>query len=206
MGTLREDVFTFRIISHWIILRMRNILDKSCKGNQNKHFMFRNFFFRESCRLWDNIEKYGGASRATNDFTVWCIWVAWWISKATCTNMRAHAHTSERTRARARAHTQICRTYCFSTATIGTWKRLDVTLYVHGLSCLFYESVFQNYHIYLNIRQLFCNSFSGKWWGCHIIQHRDKNVLFRYFPKNRRLWRRIILYSGTCIIQGKIIQ
>jgi hypothetical protein len=24
---------------------MRNILDKSCKGNQNKHFMFRNFFF-----------------------------------------------------------------------------------------------------------------------------------------------------------------
>jgi len=26
----------------------------SCRGNQNTHFMFNNFFYRKSCRLWDN--------------------------------------------------------------------------------------------------------------------------------------------------------
>jgi hypothetical protein len=25
------------------------------------------FFFRKSCRLWDNVEKYGGAREAGND-------------------------------------------------------------------------------------------------------------------------------------------
>jgi hypothetical protein len=29
-------------------------------------FMF-NFFFRKSCRLWDNVEKYGRARQATDD-------------------------------------------------------------------------------------------------------------------------------------------
>jgi hypothetical protein len=28
---------------------MRNVLDKSCRENQNTHFMFNNFFFRKSC-------------------------------------------------------------------------------------------------------------------------------------------------------------
>ena len=43
------------------------------------------FFPRKSCRLWDNVEKYDGARGATNDVTIWRIWVACWISKATCT-------------------------------------------------------------------------------------------------------------------------
>ena len=42
-GTLHEDVFTFTIISHWIILRVRNISDKRCRENQNTHFIFNNF-------------------------------------------------------------------------------------------------------------------------------------------------------------------
>jgi len=34
----------FMILSRWILLRMRNISDKLCKGNQSTHFMFHNLF------------------------------------------------------------------------------------------------------------------------------------------------------------------
>ena len=40
-GTLHEDVFTFLTI---VILRMRNVLDKSRRENINTHFMFYNVF------------------------------------------------------------------------------------------------------------------------------------------------------------------
>jgi hypothetical protein len=43
-GTLHEDLCTFVIISRWILLRMRNVSDKSCRENQNTHFMFNNVF------------------------------------------------------------------------------------------------------------------------------------------------------------------
>jgi len=46
---------------------MRNVSDKSCTGNQNKNFVFSEFFFRKSCRLWDKVEKYCRAEQATDD-------------------------------------------------------------------------------------------------------------------------------------------
>ena len=36
MGTLNEDPCKFMIISHTILLRMRNVSDKSCRENHNK--------------------------------------------------------------------------------------------------------------------------------------------------------------------------
>jgi hypothetical protein len=39
------------------------------------------------------------------------------------------------TRPRFRVHTQICNTYRFSTVTVVTWTRFNVTLHVHCLSC-----------------------------------------------------------------------
>ena len=36
---------TFSIISHSILIRMRNVSDESCRENQNTHFMFDAFFF-----------------------------------------------------------------------------------------------------------------------------------------------------------------
>jgi len=44
-GILQEDQCTYMIISHSLLLRMRNILPKNCRENQNTHFMFNNFFF-----------------------------------------------------------------------------------------------------------------------------------------------------------------
>ena len=38
-GILREDQYTFFIISRSILLKMENISDKNCRENQNTHFV-----------------------------------------------------------------------------------------------------------------------------------------------------------------------
>jgi len=43
MGTLHEDQYTFLIICHSFLLRMRNVSDKSCREYQNTHFIFNNY-------------------------------------------------------------------------------------------------------------------------------------------------------------------
>ena len=43
-GALHEDRYTFLIISHSVLLRMRNVWEKSCRENQNTHFVSSNFF------------------------------------------------------------------------------------------------------------------------------------------------------------------
>jgi len=43
-GTLHENVGLFMITFHRILLRMRNISDKSSSENQQTYFMFINFF------------------------------------------------------------------------------------------------------------------------------------------------------------------
>ena len=44
-GILHEDQYTFLTISRSVLLRMRNISEKSCTENQNTRFMFVDFFF-----------------------------------------------------------------------------------------------------------------------------------------------------------------
>ena len=39
MGTLREEQYTFLIISRSVLLRMRNISEKRCRENQNMFFV-----------------------------------------------------------------------------------------------------------------------------------------------------------------------
>jgi hypothetical protein len=48
-----------------ILLRIRTVSDKTCRENENIHIMFNNFSPRKSCRLWDNVEKYGRPVQAT---------------------------------------------------------------------------------------------------------------------------------------------
>ena len=56
-GTLHEDQNTFLIISRSILLRMRNVSDKSCRENRNTHFVFNSTPPRKWCRLWDSAKK-----------------------------------------------------------------------------------------------------------------------------------------------------
>ena len=52
-ATLREDVCTFITTSGWILLRMRNVSDRTYGESKNTHFMFSNFFFenRAVCEI-----------------------------------------------------------------------------------------------------------------------------------------------------------
>ena len=60
-----ESSVHFFIIPRSFLLRMRNVSDKLCRGNQNTHFVLKNFFFENSCRLLDHMEKYFKMGQAT---------------------------------------------------------------------------------------------------------------------------------------------
>jgi len=81
-GTLHEDQHTFLIISHSVLLRMRNVSDKRCRENQNTHFVFNIFFFENGAIyeiMWKNVEP-------DRPHMTWCKCIACWIPKATNTH------------------------------------------------------------------------------------------------------------------------
>jgi hypothetical protein len=51
MGTLHEDVFIFMTISHRNLLKMKSILNKSCREIQSTHFIFSNFL--KNCAIYE---------------------------------------------------------------------------------------------------------------------------------------------------------
>ena len=104
--------------SRWILPRMRNASDKSCRENQNTYFVFNNFFLRKSCPLWDNVEIYDKARQATGDNITRRMRFAWWINNVTNTPRLCTSNT-----------------YCFSTTTMVAQTRLNMTLHVHCMSC-----------------------------------------------------------------------
>jgi hypothetical protein len=56
-GTLHEDLCTFMIISRLILLRMRNVTDKSYREDQNTHFIFKTYSFSENRAVYDIMWK-----------------------------------------------------------------------------------------------------------------------------------------------------
>ena len=142
-GTLHEDVSTFMTISRWILLRMRNVSNKSYRENQNTHFIFNNVF-PKIVPLWDNVEKYCGAIDHR--------WQYGGALHAGLVRLHSRKHTPVFVHPHAlrnpHAHTEICRTYCFSMVTMVTWTRLNVTLYVHCPSC--WLVLFLKYIAYFN--------------------------------------------------------
>jgi hypothetical protein len=59
---------------------MRNVSYRNCRGNQNTHFMYNNFFFRKSHRLRDNVENI--VDPDSSQITMWPKRIAYWIPKA----------------------------------------------------------------------------------------------------------------------------
>jgi len=64
-GSVREDQYTFLIISRSVLLGMRCFWDKSYRENENTHFMFNTFFFK-LCHLWEKVERYCSHSQASD--------------------------------------------------------------------------------------------------------------------------------------------
>ena len=66
VGTLHEDQYTFLIVTHSFLLRMRNVSEKRCTENKKRHIFLFNNFPKKSCPLWDNVVKYFIAGHATD--------------------------------------------------------------------------------------------------------------------------------------------
>ena len=81
---LHEDIYTFMTALPSVLLRMRNVCDKSCTGNQNTQNSLS--FSRKTHRLWENVDNYCTAGHATGDETIWRMRFAWSVPKATNTH------------------------------------------------------------------------------------------------------------------------
>jgi len=79
MGTLHKDQYTFLIISRPVLLRMTNLSDRSCRDNQNTHFMFNPP--PKVAQFMRYVEKYCTAGQTW--MTIWGTHSACWIPKAT---------------------------------------------------------------------------------------------------------------------------
>jgi len=66
-GTLHKDKHTFLIISRSVLLRKKKMFKTKVVDKIKTHILRPIFFFRKSCRLWDNVEKYCIAGQATDD-------------------------------------------------------------------------------------------------------------------------------------------
>jgi hypothetical protein len=100
MDTVHEDVCTFMTIFRCILLRMRNVSNKSCRGAHNTHFMFSKFFFSKNPTVYEKMSKDTEPDRPQ---TVWCMRVASLMSKAT----RATVHSLVRAPTTSRKHTRL---------------------------------------------------------------------------------------------------
>ena len=67
MGNLHEEQRTFLIISRSVLLKMRNISNKTCRKNENILHLI--YFFLKYCFLWNSKEKYFRTGQATDDHT-----------------------------------------------------------------------------------------------------------------------------------------
>jgi hypothetical protein len=119
-----------------IVLRMRNVSNKSCIENQNTHFVSNNSFF-ENRAVFEIMSK-NVVERETLQTTIWRL-VAWCNIKATRAQKHACARAATHIHAHAHTHTEM-RTF-FPPATVVSWTRLS-HLICTLLSCYRRDSVF----------------------------------------------------------------
>jgi len=123
------------IISRSVPLRMKNISDANFR-QKLEHTLCNNFPPRKSYRLWDNVEKCGAARESTDDYNK--------VHAVCMLDNQGYRHTFK-----------IRNTCCFSTATMDERTLLNVTLYVHCLSCINVDTYTQvllvSHEIYTNI-------------------------------------------------------
>jgi hypothetical protein len=82
-GTLREDLHTFLIISRSLLLRMRNVSDKTCGETRNTHLVFNNFPPSPENRADYELMRENTVERDRPQITIWRVRIACWITKAT---------------------------------------------------------------------------------------------------------------------------
>ena len=78
---MKSDTFFFAT-SHSFLLVMRNVSHKSCRENQNTHFVSSNFFFPENCAVYEIMWK-NNVQPDRPQMTKWRVRIECWTPKAT---------------------------------------------------------------------------------------------------------------------------
>jgi len=129
-GTSHEHHCMFLITSRSVLLRMRNVSHKSCRGNQTTHFLLSKLLFSKNMLFfWIMWKKKTIVDWSRAHMTIWRMRIACWITKIT--------HTLG-----------MCNTYCFSTATMFARTRLNVT-FVRTFVWVVYVYILVYYCIYV---------------------------------------------------------
>ena len=102
-GILHEDIFTFMAISQWILLRMRNVSNKTCRENQNTFYA--RDFFQKNRAVYGIIPKNVVESHRTQ--TIGLLRVAYWIRKLTRPQSHAPTPTHELSHTHTHTHTNM---------------------------------------------------------------------------------------------------
>ena len=142
-------------ICRWILLTIRNVLDTICRENRNTYFVISNFLrkivpfisqcrktrWRQTSHKWQHSTAHSRCMQDKRRYTS-----AWTCTRprasAPTTHTRARIHQSQRARAHTHTHTQANThtekyliPFRFSTATMISRRRLNVTSYVHCVCC-----------------------------------------------------------------------
>jgi len=120
--------------------------------------------FLRTCSLWENVDKFCTAGRATDD------------------NM-AHAHCILDTKVYKHA-LRICKTLSFSTATVVARTRPNGTLYVHDLSCSFLAEHPRSVNAYQSARKL---SYI-KTYSCNVNTPMIQKNEWKLYTFNETAW------------------
>jgi hypothetical protein len=83
--TLYVSLCTYVKVPCWIILKLQNIIDEICIENQGTLLML-SAFFRKSCRVFNNDEKYCRAGGVTEEYMTCLTTFACWIARGTDSN------------------------------------------------------------------------------------------------------------------------
>jgi hypothetical protein len=98
---MQTDIHFWSYLDHFFLAP--EILQANLYRKSEHRFYVQNFFSRKSCRLWNNVEKYGACAL-----------------RAGLLNLQTHT-------------LRICNTYCFSAATMFARTPLNITLYVQSV-------------------------------------------------------------------------
>ena len=158
--------------SRWNFLEWETFRIKFVEKTET-HTLWSINFSSKSCRLWHNVEKYMvkpyDHSWRYNTAHALCLLDKQGYTqarKSASPRTRASTHTHTHIHARACTRREIRKTYCFSTATMVSWTRVIVKLYVH---CLFYflplVNTVMNRRIPRNARN-FLTNWSA--WSCAV--------------------------------------
>jgi hypothetical protein len=160
------------IVSCSVLLRMRSVSGRSCRENQNTHFMLNNVFLK-AYHLCNNVENYGRARQATDDNIMWSMRFACRITKATNT------------------HSEYVVPIAFQWQQWSCEHALVLTLCVQCLSSLLLVTVTDFYFSYVKQLSLICimniaHMYPNKMYRCLMLVIK---ILWRCVENCMNLWK-----------------